>query len=239
MRRVATLTRFQLKEIVRSFAIVAPLAITLALYWIFFEFPGDVDYFAATGGFVLLVASLVTTLLLAGQANRMSSTAAITRLPRRAEMLAAIVASTLLVAALMAALFTGLALGQAKVSVTAANLAVIAPRWLSLSAFVSSVGLHLSRLVSRNGSHLIAFGLLALFATVIERQGLLLRSNLAWLVDTTTALSSPIVTMLREPVAAPALTRYAFALLLLTAYSLALFALAAWLFRRKDLLWVD
>jgi hypothetical protein len=139
----------------------------------------------------------------------------------------------------MAALFTCLALGQAKVSITAANLAVIAPRWLSLSAFFSSVGLHLSRLVSRNGSHLIAFGLLAIFATVIERQGLLLRSNFAWLVDTTTALSSPIVTMLREPVASLVLTRYASALLLLAAYTLALFALAAWLFRRKDLLWVD
>ena len=239
MRRVATLARFQLKEMVRSFAIVAPLAITLGLYWIFFEFPGDVDYFAATGGFVLLVASLVTTLLLAGQANRMSSTATVARLPRRAELLLAIVASTLVIAAVMASVYTGLALGQAKVAMTVANLIVIAPRWLGLSAFFATVGLHLSRLTSRRGSHLIAFGLLATFATVIEQQGVLMRSNFAWLADTATAISSPIVTLLREPVAALVLTRYASALLLMAAYTLGLFALAAWLFRRKDLLWVD
>lgn len=239
MRRIAALTRFQLQEMVRSFSIAAPLAITLALYWIFFEFPGDVDYFAATGGFALLVASLVTTLLLAGQANRMSSTAAIARLPRRAELLAAIVTSTLLIAALMAVIFAGLALGQAKVSMTAGNLAVIAPRWFCLSAFISSVGLHLSRLVSRKGSHLIAFGLLAIFATIVEQQGILLRSNFAWLASTATLISSPIVTMLREPVAAHVITRYISAVLLLAAYALGLFALAAWLFRRKDLLWLD
>ena len=77
------LARFQLKELVRSLAIAAPLAITVALYWMLFEFPGDVDYFAATGGFVLLVTALVTTLLLAGQANRASNTGVVVRLPHR------------------------------------------------------------------------------------------------------------------------------------------------------------
>ncbi|HSN74265.1 MAG TPA: hypothetical protein VL334_04110 [Anaerolineae bacterium] len=239
MSRIAALARFQLKELVRSFAIAAPMTITLALYWLFFEFPGDVDYFAATGGFVLLVASLVTTLLLAGQANRMSSTAVVVRLPRRSELLGAIVASALVVAVAMAVLFTGLALGQAKVAMTVAHLAVIAPRWLLLAALFAVVGLHLSRLVSRGGSHLIALGVLALLATVVEQEGVLLRGNLAGLARAVLAVSDPIMAALRAPALPTSLAGYASNLLLMAAYAVGLFILAAWLFRRKDLLWVD
>ena len=239
MRRVAALARFQLKELVRSLAIAAPIAITVALYWIFFEFPGDVDYFAATGGFALLVVSLVTTLLLAGQANRMSNTPVVARLPHRSELLGAIVASTLVVAAVMAAVYTILALGQAKVAMTLANLVVIAPRWFVLAALFATIGLQLSRLISRGGSHLIAFGLLALFATVFEQQGVLMRGDFAWLARAAAAIGSPIMATLREPVAPLVLARYGSTLLLMGAYTVGLFVLAAWLFRRKDLLWVD
>jgi hypothetical protein len=198
-----------------------------------------VDYFAATGGFVLLVASLVTTLLVASQANRMSSTVVVVRLPRRSELLGAIVASALVVAVAMAALFTGLALGQAKVAMTAVHLAVIAPRWLALAALFAVVGLHLSRLISRSGSHLIALGLLAFVATVVEREGVLLRSSLAGLARAVLAVSNPVMAALREPAVPASPASYAANLLLLGVYALGLFALAAWLFRRKDLLWAD
>jgi hypothetical protein len=239
MSRVLTLARFQLRELVRSFAIAAPATITVALYWLFFQFPGDVDYFAATGSFVLLVVAVVTTLLLAGQANRMSSTVVVVRLLRRSELLGAIVASALAVTAAMAVLFTGLALGQAKVTMSAFHLAVIAPRWLLLAALFAVVGLHLSRLVSRRGSHLLALGLLALLATVVEQEGVLLRSWLAGPARTLLAVSDPILTALREPALPASPGGYASNLLALAAYAVGLFALAAWLFRRKDLLWAD
>lgn len=239
MRRTIILARFQLRELVRSLAIVGPAAVTVGLYWIFFEFPGDADYFAATGGFVLLVAALVTTLLLAGQANRASNTMVMVRLPRRAELLGAIVASTLVVAASMGALFTALALGQARVVVTPVQMALIAPRWLVLVTLSAAVALHLSRLVSRGGSHLIAFGLLALFATIFEQEGVLLRGGLAWLARAVLAISDPVMAALREPAMPASLTSYASNLLLMGAYAAGLFALAAWLFRRKDLLWAD
>lgn len=239
MSRVTTLATFQLKEFVRSLAIAAPLAITVALYWIFFEFPGDVDYFCATGGFVLLVVALVTTLLLAGQSNRMSNTAAATRLPHRSELLAAIMASALTVTAAMGLVYTGLAFGQAKVALSAVNLIVIAPRWLALTGLSAAIGLHLTRLVDRNGSHLIAFVLLALFATIVEQQGVLMRSDLAWLAQAAAAISSPVFAVLRDPVAPLALGRYGYALAVMAVYTIGLFLLAAWLFRRKDLLWVD
>ena len=239
MSRVVALARFQLKELVRSYAIAAPTTITLALYWLFFEFPGDVDYFAATGGFVLLVAALVTTLLLASQANRMSSTVVVVRLLHRSELLGAIVASALVVAAAMAVLFIGLALGQAKVAMTAASLVIIAPRWLALAALFAVVGLHLSRLISRGGSHLIALGLLALMATVVEQEGVLLRGSLAGLTRAVLAISEPIMIALQEPAIPASPASYASSLALLVGYAVGLFALAAWLFHRKDLLWAD
>lgn len=239
MNRMVSLARFQLRELVRSFAIAAPATITLALYWLFFEFPGDVDYFAATGGFVLMVVALVTVLLLAGQANRMNSTVVVVRLPRRAELLGAIVASALVVSLAMALLFTGLALGQAKVSMNVLHLAAIAPRWLALAALFAVVGLHLSRLVSRSGSHLIALGLLAFVATVVEQEGVLLRSSLAGLARVVLAVSDPVMAMVREPALPPSLAAYGSNLAMLAIYAAGLFALAAWLFRHKDLLWAD
>lgn len=239
MSRVVTLARFQLRELVRSFAIAAPTTITVALYWLFFEFPGDVDYFAATGGFVLLIAALVTTLLLAGQANRMSSTVVMVRLPRRSELLGAIVASALVVVVAMAVLFTVLALGQAKVAVTAVHLVVIAPRWLAMTALFAAVGLHLSRLVSRRGSHLVALALLALAATVVEQEGVLLSGGLAGPARAVLAVIDPIMAALRMPALPASPAGYVLNLATLAAYAAGLFALAAWLFRRKDLLWAD
>jgi ABC-type transport system involved in multi-copper enzyme maturation permease subunit len=187
----------------------------------------------------LLVVSLVTTLLVASQANRMSSTVVVVRLPRRSELLGAIVTSALVVAVAMAVLFTGLVLGQAKVAMTAVHLAVIAPRWLALTALFAVIGLHLSRLISRGGSHLFALGLLAFVATVIEREGVLLRSSLAGLARAVLAVSDPVMAALREPAVPASLASYASNLLLLVVYALGLFALAVWLFRRKDLLWAD
>lgn len=239
MSRVLTLARFQLRELVRSFAIAAPTTITVALYWLFFQFPGDVDYFAATGSFVLLVVAAVTTLLLAGQANRMSSTVVVVRLLRRSELLGAIMASALAVAAAMAVLFTGLALLQAKVAVAAVHLAVIAPRWLAMAALFAAVGLHLSRLVSRRGSHLLALGLLALLATVVEQEGVLLSGGLAGPARALLAVSDPIMAALRQPALPASPGGYVLNLAALAIYAAGLFALAAWLFRRKDLLWAD
>lgn len=239
MNRIVSLARFQLREMVRSFAIAAPATITLALYWLFFEFPGDVDYFAATGGFVLMVVALVTVLLLAGQANRMNSTVVVVRLPRRAELLGAIVASALVVSLAMTLLFTGLALGQAKVSMNVLHLVAIAPRWLALAALFAVVGLHLTRLVSRGGSHLIALGVLALMATVVEQEGVLLRSSFAGAARFVLTVSEPIMHTLREPALPASTAAYGANLAMLLVYAAGLFLLAVWLFRRKDLLWAD
>lgn len=237
MRRVLALAWFLLKELARSLGIVAPLALTLALYWIFFEWPGDVDYFAATGGFTLMAVTLVTVLLLASQLNRNSSAVALLRLPRRSELLGAVMVCAVVLAGLLAVLYTLLALLQAKVAIRPIELLSIAPRWLVLVLFAASLGLLMTRLTSRGVSYLATFAALALFATVVELRGVLLRGSFAWLAVVVTALASPVTLALREPALPASRAAYLFAVAGTLIFATGLFLLATRLFRRKDLLW--
>ncbi|MEZ4771501.1 MAG: hypothetical protein R2844_24190 [Caldilineales bacterium] len=239
MSRTAALAWFLLKDLARSLGIIAPLGLTLALYWIFFEWPGDVDYFAATGGFTLTVATLVTVLLLASQLNRSSAAVTLMRLPRRSDLLAAMVVCVAVLAALLAVLYTTLAVLQAKVAIAPVELLLIAPRWLALTLFAASLGLMLTRLTSRGGSYLITFVALALFATVVELRGVLLRSSFAWLAEAVAAIASPVTKALQAPAKPPSGAAYLSSLAGTLLFAAALFSLAAWLFRRKDLLWSE
>ena len=239
MRRTTAMAWFLLKELARSLLIIAPLALTLALYWIFFEWPGDVDYFAATGGFTLIVATLVTVLLLASQLNRSSSAVMLLRLARRSELLAAMVLCVAVLAGLLAALYTVLALVQANVAISPVELLLIAPRWLALVLFAASLGLLLTRLTSRGGSYIVTFAALALFATATELRGVMERGSFAWLAEAIAAVASPVTTTLREPAIPVSGSGYLLSIAGVLVFAAGLFALAAWLFRRKDLLWAE
>ena len=239
MSRAVALAWFLLKELARSLGIIAPLGLTLALYWIFFEWPGDVNYFAATGGFTLMVATLVTVLLLASQLNRNSSTVTLLRLARRTELLAAMVVCVAVLAALLALLYTALAILQAKVAIAPLELLLIAPRWLALTLFAASLGLMLTRLTSRGGSYLFTFVALVLFATVVELRGVLVRGSFAWLAEAVAAISSPVTNALQAPAVPTSGATYLLSLAGTLLFAAGLFSLAAWLFWRKDLLWSE
>lgn len=239
MSRTVVLAWFLLKELARSLGLIAPLGLTLALYWIFFEWPGDVNYFAATGSFTLMVVTLVTVLLLASQLNRNSSAVTLLRLTQRSELLTAIVLCVAVLAVLLAGLYTVLAVVQANVAIQPVELLLIAPRWIALIVFAASLGLMLTRLTSRGGSYLVTFVALALFATVVERRGVLVRGSFAWLAEAVTLLASPVTSALREPAVPTSLPVYLLAIVGTLIYAAGLFALAAWLFRRKDLLWAE
>jgi putative spermidine/putrescine transport system ATP-binding protein len=80
--------------------------------------------------------------------------------------------------------------------------------------------------------------MLALAVTVNELQFSLLQEQ-TWLLDTVLWIASPVATMLSAGVHALSPEQYGLALLLTLVYAGALFSLAAVLFRRKDLLWVE
>lgn len=236
---------FLLKELFRSWIALAPLAITVSLYWLFFEYPGDTDYFAATGGFTLSLVSLIATLVIAAQVNRSTSYVVVGRLARRSALLGAIVVCALAVTALMAALYTGLALAQGKIAADASassglvEALLILPRWLMLGWFSACLGLLVSTLTSWHGSHLFVLIVLALVATITEQRGRILATRFDFIATATGVLVAPFTINLADPVLPASLVRYFGALLAALLYGMLLFLAAAWLFSRKDLLWVE
>lgn len=239
MRRPLVLSWFLLKELIRSFAIVAPLAVTLALYRLFFEYPGDVDYFAATGGFTLIMVGCITTLLLASGLNRAASYVLVGRLVQRSDLLGGVFLGALAVCALMALLYTLLVLAQAQVQLSPQHLGLIAPRWIALSLISIAASLHVTRLVSRGGSYLLSLLLLAGVATLYEQRILLYHTGLAWLARVIDALLGPVIINLSDPVTVLNPQRYLVGLMLGIVGAGALYWLATRLFQGRDLLWVE
>lgn len=238
MNRVCTLSRFLVWELFRSLLGLIPPALTLGFYQATFYFGGNVDYFAGVGGGDMMIVALATSLLLVHRANRAATYPLLARLPRRVELLIAIVVSTLGIEALMTVLFLALVLGFHKATVTLPELLVILPRWFTLFLFAAALGLNMGKLVSRGGSHIVTSGVLALVVTVNELQFSLLQDQ-TWLLNGILWLASPLATMLSAGVHALSPEQYGLAFLLTLIYAGALFLLAAALFQRKDLLWVE
>ncbi len=238
LTRVRTLSAFLTWELFRSWPGLIPPALTLGFYQATFYYGGNVDYMAGVGGGDMMIVAWATSLLLVHRANRAATYPLLARLPRRAELLIAIVVSTLGVTTVMTVLFLALVLGFHKATVTPSELLVILPRWLALFLFATALGLNMGKLVSRGGSHIVTSGVLALVVTVNELQFSLLREQ-TWLLDGILWIASPLATMLSAQVHGPSPEQYGLNFLLALAYAGALFSLAGALFRRKDLLWVE
>lgn len=239
MSRIRTLSLFLCRELFRSLTGAIPPLLTLTFFGVtFYSFPFDADYLIAVGGLEMVLVCLVTTFLLAEKVNQAATYPFLLRLPRRSELLAAIAASSIAITIVLALLFVVAALLRHGIRLTPWELLHLTSRWLVLFPFAATVTLHLSQLVSRHYSHLLAYFLLGTFLTVIDQQRDLLRHNLDWLVQGTSILTYPVRTTLDGTTEMP-ITSYTLALLLTVTYSAALWALAAWLFRHKDLLWTE
>ncbi len=236
MNRVITLSLFLLRDLARSLWIAVPPGLTIALYRVFFLYGSDVSYFASVGAMILGLVCLTTTLLLTSTANRASTYSLLARLPRRAELVAAIALTSLGLTLVHAIFFTALLWLSGQVPLTPLLVLGIAVRWLVWFVFLIAFGLHLTRFISRGGSNLVAYVILILVLISYER---LEYPDFA-LVDTvqqiTLALINPLTTIL---LGASDLLSYMPGLLITLLYAVLLYSLAVWLFRRKDLLWAE
>jgi len=238
MRRVVTLSLFLTRNLFRTLLGVLPPALTLLVYRLTFTYrnQGDPDYFTAVGGLGLALVSVVTAFLVADRANRAAMYPLVARLPRRAELLAATVLSIVMIMLAMAALYTGCVILFQNMSLTPIELILIAPRWLVVFVFAATLGMMMSKLASRAGSHLFVWGLLGGMAFLRER--VILFDVPAFLTDSVELIVRPIthtLTTTLEPFSIQILP----ALMLTLLYAGGLFALAVWLFRHKDLLWLE
>ncbi|MEM7536826.1 MAG: hypothetical protein AAF639_31895 [Chloroflexota bacterium] len=229
-----------LQSFFRTLIGAAPIALTLSAYTITFYYPGDIHYFAGVGGTCIAVVGLVTTLLLANQLNHAYVYPLLARLPSRIELMIALLVSAYIVTVLMAILFTLLVIGTRKLSPTIIDLLILTPRWLVLYLFVTSFGLHMTKLVSRHGSYLLAYLSIALVLVIPQQRYQWMQSQMGTaFLDAFNTVASPISRLLTDEVAVHNLGMYMGPLVLTLMYAIILFLVACGLFQRKDLLWSE
>ncbi len=235
MRETATLGLYLLKDFSRSLWVIVPPGVTIALYRVFFLYGSDSAYLATVGGMIMALVCLLTTLLLAGRANRAATYRLLSRVAHRYQLIASVAAGALAVTLTMAVLFLAAILLSGAVSLSAADLLVLAPRWLAILLFVVAFGLHMSHLVSRFGSNWLAYLVLILLLASYQRVEYLDSA----LLDTARTVLLTVLAPVTTTLLGGAGNAYLANIVITAVYAALLYALAVALFGRKDLLWAE
>jgi hypothetical protein len=239
MTRIWTLAGYLSRELFRSLAGMVPLAAALAFGLIAFEYGMDQAQFITVAGVGTGGLCLLTTLLLAGRANRASSYLLLARLRWRGELLAALVLSGLGITLILALAIGAGNLLAGRLTLQFPSALWIVPTWLPLWLLAGALALPLSALVARSGSHLAGYVLLVGLLIASDRKAWLAARGLDWLVRAVTAILWPVTTLLGRASAGIHDRSYLLAATLTLAYAGLLFALAVALFEDKDLLWSE
>ena len=239
MKRIATLTSFLIRDLSRSMAAIVPLACALAFGIIAFEYGMDQAQFIVVAGVGMGAICLTTILVLASRSNRASSYLLVARLERRSELLAALVLSSLAITAALTLFITIANLLTGRLTLEFPSALWIPPTWLPLWLLAATLALPLSGLVGRGGSHLMGYALLTGLLIANDRRASLIRAGMGWLSQMVSAVFWPVSTLLGQASAGSHGKDYILAWALTCAYAILLFALAAALFKDKDLLWSE
>ncbi len=239
MRRTWTLTWFLTRDLFLSLAGIVPLAASLVFGVLAFEYGMDQSQFITVAGVGFGAVSLLTTLLLASRANRASSYLLVARLHSRTELLAALAAGGLGITIVLAVVVASANLLAGRLTLDFPSALWILPSWLVLWLLTVALGLPLSALVGRAGSHLVGYVTMAVLLVANDQRALLRRRGLDWFVNSVATVLWPVNTLLAHASAGRHDRVYFLALVLTMAYALSLFILSAQLFADKDLLWTD
>lgn len=239
MNRIYVLSTLLVRDLFLSLAGIVPLAAALAFGLIAFEYGMDQAQFITVGGVGTLAICLLTTLLLTSRANRASTYLLLARLRHRSELLAALILASFTITALLAIL---IALGNLLTDRLALDLPSafwILPSWIPLLLMAACLGLVLSGLVARDGSHLLGYLLLAGLLVANDQSAMLADRGFPWLVRAVSAILWPVSTLLAHASAGALDRAYFLAGALTLGYAVLLYWLAAVLFQKKDLLWSE
>lgn len=239
MNRIWTLSLYLTRCLFRSLAGVIPLAYALVFGLVAFEYGMDQSQFITVGGLGIGGICLLATVLLTSQANRAGFYPLLARLRRRSELLGAAGLGGLGTTAILALLITVTSLLTHRLILHFPSLLWIAPTWLALWLFLTSLSLSLSSLVNRNGSQLLGYVVVVGVLVANDRESWLIGRGLDWLVRAVDFFLWPLSTLLTNASAGDHGRTYFLALAGTLVYALLLFALAAQLFERKDLLWPE
>ncbi len=239
MNRILVLTSFLIRDLSRSLAAIVPLSSTLVFGIIAFEYGMDQAQFITVAGIGMGAICLASGLMLASRSNRASSYLFVTRLRRRTELLVALLLGNLAVSAALALLMIVANLITGRLTLDFPSALWILPTWLPLWLLAAALALLLSGLVARGGSHLIGYVLMAGLLIANDRKAFLIRHGMDWAAQGVGAILWPVGKLLAQASAGIHGGAYALAWALTCAYAASIFALAAALFRSKDLLWSE
>jgi hypothetical protein len=239
VKRMKPLTSFLIRDLSRSLAGVVPLALALAFGIIAFEYGMDQAQFITVAGIGIGAICLVTALLLASRANRASFYLIVARLHRRAELLAAVVVSSFAITTVLGLAVAIANLLTGRLTLDFPSALWVLPTWLPLLLLAATLGLALSGLVERGGSHLFGYALLAGLLIANDRKSFLVQHGMNWLARIVEAILWPLNTLVGQASAGMHGREYVLAWALTSGYAFLLFALAATLFEDKDLLWSE
>ncbi len=239
MKRTLVLTSFLIRDLSRTLAAIVPLATTLAFGIIAFEYGMDQAQFITVAGIGMSAICLATGLVLASRSNRASSYLFVTRLRRRSELLVALLLSNLAITATLALLMTTANLATGRLALGFPSALWILPTWLPLWLLAAALALLLSGLVARRGSHIVGYVLLAALLIANDRKAFLIRHGMDWVAQGVGTIVSPVGKLLAQASAGIHGNTFILAWALTCAYAISIFALAATLFKSKDLLWSE
>jgi hypothetical protein len=239
MNRIFVLATLLVRDLFLSLAGIVPLAAALAFGLIAFEYGMDQAQFITVAGVGTLGICLLTTLLLASRANRATSYLVLARLHQRADLLLSIIFASISITVVLAILIASGNLLTGRLSLNPTSVFWILPTWLFLLLLAASLGLVLSGLVARDGSHLAGYLLLTGLLIAHDRAEVLSARGLDSLVQIVSAILWPVSTLLSRASAGSLDRVYFIAGILTLVYAALLCALAAILFQRKDLLWSE
>jgi hypothetical protein len=239
MSRICILSALLTRDLYQSMASVVPLAAALAFGLIAFEYGMDQAQFITVGGVGTLALCFLTTQLLASRANRASTYLVLGRLTHRAELLAALILSGVGITALLAVLITVGNLLTGRLSLGLPSALWILPTWLPLLLMSAALGLAISGLVARAGSHLLGYLLLVGLLVANDQSASLAERGFTGVVRAVSTILWPVTTLLAHASAGAFDLAYFVSGALTLGYAALLFALAAMLFQTKDLLWSE
>ncbi|MBN1661842.1 MAG: hypothetical protein JXA93_25835 [Anaerolineae bacterium] len=239
MIRVWVLAMFMLRDLFRSLVAVVPLGVTLAFALIAFEYGMDQPQFVTVAGGAMAALCLLNCLLLAGRANRGATYLIAGRLPRRSELLAALVVSSVVLTIVLALATTAGNLVTGRLALDFPSALWVIPTWLVLLLLAATLALSLSPLISRGGSHLAGWVFLAAVLVAYDQQARLRAHGLEWAARAVAVVAWPVSTLLSSASAGDHGRSYFLALGLTLAYAALLFVVAVEAFDDKDLLWAE
>ena len=238
MSRTWFVAGFLTRDLFLSLSGIAPIAAAVTFGLIAFEYGMDQAQFFTVAGLGTGTICLLTALLLAARANHAWLYPLLARLPRRGELLAAIVLSSVGITTLLALLTAVGNLAAGRLTLHMPSALWLLPTWRALWLLAAALARPLAALTSRGGSHLALWVLLAVLLVAYDQKSRL-GPGLELAARLLTITFWPVSTLLARASAGVHDSSYFLALLLTLLYALLLFVLAVRLFGHKDLLWAE